>query len=312
MEEHLDVTVVGPGAMGLLVGARLIESGARVVLLGRDPGAVDLINREGILLKDETGERAVPARAVLSPSEAGRARFVAVMVKSYDTREVVPMLSGLAGADGTVFTLQNGLGNAELIVESLPPERVLAGSTSHGATRLGPNRVFHAGRGETVIGPLAPGPGGMARAEAAAGLLSAAGIECRVVSDVEPVLWKKLMVNVAINPITALTDLNNGCIIRDDNLAALLEAVVREAVAVARAAGIELDPAEEIARAKEVSEKTADNVSSMLADIRAKRPTEIEAIAGALIGEGKRLAVPTPTLSALYLMVKARERWTKS
>jgi 2-dehydropantoate 2-reductase len=298
--------------MGLLMGARLIESGAKVMLLGRDEETASLINREGIILKDESGERAIPASATLSPSDAGPARLVLVLVKSYDTKSVAPLLHETAGEEGFALTLQNGLGNAEVLAESFTPERLLAGSTSHGATRLGPNRVFHAGAGDTSIGPFGHGKDAPERARDAAGLLTKAGFECSAVQDVGPVLWKKLMVNVAINPITALTDRTNGCIIEDDNLAALAETVVLEACRVAGAAGVDLDPGEETARAKEVARRTADNVSSMLADVRAGRKTEIEAIAGALIREGERRRVAAPTLKTLYLMVKARERWTRS
>ena len=207
-------------------------------------------------------------------------------------------------ARSSVFlTLQNGLDNPDII--SHTAERVIAGTTSHGVTLLGPGEVRHAGLGDTVIGPWK----GVDRGEVihVRDVLDEAGIRTRISEDVRSELWGKVVVNAAINPLAALASVPNGRLVQDRNLAGLLDEVGREALAVARAAGARLDAEEILRRTRLIARRTAANRASMLQDLDRHRRTEIEAITGAVLREAERHDIDAPLNRVLYALVRARE-----
>jgi 2-dehydropantoate 2-reductase len=207
-----------------------------------------------------------------------------------------------------VLSLQNGIGMEEEILRCVAPERFLRGVTAHGATLLGPGRVRWAGVGPTRLGrwqgPLVP------EIEKIIALFRCAEIETEYSEEIERLLWEKLIINCAINPLTALLDRPNGAIVQDPELQEISGAVAREALRVARTHGVALTEAEAIERVETVACKTAQNISSMLQDVRRGRPTEIDYINGAVVREGRRLGIPTP-LSLLLTKWIAEGRMLK-
>jgi len=297
------VAVLGPGAVGSLFGGRLALSGVDVTLVGRPGAQVDAL-RDGftLTLPDGTMER-VAVDVTTDPDTVGPVDIVLVCVKAYDTRSALADAEPLL-ADAAVCTLQNGLGNAEIIAEFVPDSRVLAGTTSHGATLEAPGHVRHAGVGDTVVGNYFTDTDTTTTALAHA--LTDAGIETEVVADAERAVWKKVLVNVGINAATALARVPNGRLADTDSGERVLRRAVEEAAAVADAEGVELttDP---VNAASRVARRTAENVSSMRQDLERGRRTEIESLNGEIVDRGREHDIETPVNETLTDLVRLAE-----
>jgi 2-dehydropantoate 2-reductase len=301
----MKIAMIGAGAMGSLFGTLLAEAGETVTLLDIHKDHVDAINTHGLLIEKGGQRRTVRIPATTDAERIGPVDLALVFVKSTHTADAAQTATRLAGKTGLVLTLQNGMGNAEMLAKALDPERVNAGTTAHGATFLGPGAIRHAGEGETVIGPwTATGKGG---AETIAGLFNGAGIATRAVADVHSVLWAKLFVNVGINAITALTGIKNGQLLDLEQTRQLAREAVNEAVAVARVQGIAIqgDPVEKVVQ---IAESTGPNRSSMGQDVDQRRLTEISAINGFVVRMAKQAGIAVPvnrTLTALIETLQA-------
>jgi len=200
-----------------------------------------------------------------------------------------------------VVTLQNGVGNREILAEALGAERVGQGVTALGATLLGPGRVRHAGQGATVFG-AAPDRAGMG---ALAELFRACGLPAELTDDLDALVWGKLVVNAGINALTALLRVPNGALADIPAARELLAEAVAEVVAVAAARGTPLPYANPLEHVLGIARATGANRSSMLQDAMRGSPTEIATINGAVVREGQRLGVPTPVNRLLTALVQA-------
>jgi 2-dehydropantoate 2-reductase len=292
--------VVGPGAMGCLFSARLTKAGNEVMLLDYDQERADRISAQGITVTGISGDYRVPVRAIAG-AYPFTPDFIVICVKSGNTREAGERSSSFAGKDTKVVTLQNGLGNMEILEEIFGPGKVLGGVTAQGATLLDTGSIRHAGEGETVIGPAGRGDNGI---QAFAATLSSAGFETRLVGSVEELIWGKLIINVGINALTAVIKVKNGRIAAVDGAKEVMQEAVSEAINVAGAKGIRLPYEEPLERVLAVCEATKDNVSSMLQDVLKGKRTEIEMINGAIVREGESLGIPTPVNKTLTCLVQ--------
>ena len=299
----MKIAVVGAGAMGSLFGAMLAEAGNDVWLYDVWLEHVQTINQDGLRIEREGKTRTVEIRATADSRQIGRAELVIVFVKSSQTNLAAETAKIIAGSDGCVMTLQNGMGNADVIAEFIEPQRILAGTTSHGATLLGPASIRHAGCGPTTIGAWSQTGGGLQRAGKIAEFFNRAGIMTESVADVRCVIWNKLLINIGINAITALTNIKNGQILDLEITRELIWEAVAEAMNVARAENIKVqDDAPD--RVFKVAEATALNRSSMGQDVDNRRQTEIGAINGFVVREAKRLGLEAPVNFALTALVE--------
>lgn len=289
--------IFGAGAMGSFVGG-LLARRHEVTLVGR-PDHVEAIRRHGLSVSGRT-DLEIRLRAVEEVSQDEPADVVVVTVKSYDTRAAMDALEPLWG-HATFLSLQNGLGNVELLAECA--ERVLGGVTYSGVTFLGPGRIEHAGTGDTVLGPFRGTS--LAEADRLASAFRESGIETSVTESIETTLWRKAVVNACFNPLTGLLQVRSGGLASSRSLSACSRLIVREALAVARAAGVALDETELLERVRAVSLATARNKSSMLQDMQKGRRTEIDAINGAIARMGAERGIDCPVNRVLTLLVKA-------
>lgn len=301
----MKIAMIGAGAMGSLFGSLLAEAGKSVTLLDIRKDHVDAINTHGLTVEKGGQQKTVRISATMDAETIGPVDLALVFVKSTHTDDAARTAARLAGSTGLVLTLQNGMGNADTLANALDPGRVIAGTTSHGATFLGPGAIRHAGEGETVIGPWAPTA--MDKAESVADFFNQAGIVTRAVPDVHALLWAKLFINIGINAITALTGIKNGQILDLKSTRALAREAVNEAMAVARARGIAIqgDPVEKV---YQVADATGPNRSSMGQDVDQGRATEINAINGFIVRMAREAGIPVPvnqTLTALIETLQA-------
>lgn len=302
----MHVLILGAGAMGSLVGARLARTGAAVTLFSTNRQHISTIREEGLLIEELNGSK---SRHVLTAwDEPGKISekvdLTIVLVKSYATAEAVTSIKDHCHA-GTVFlTLQNGVGNWEHIAEVVGRDSVLVGSTAQGATLVAPGRIRHGGNGATSIGETQGPP--TDRVHSTVELFREAGFEAHASGQMEQLIWEKLQVNVGINAITALTGIRNGVIARLDVARDLSKAAVLEAMEVARAKGFTIRE-DMVDRVIAVALATAINRSSMGQDADRRKRTEIDAINGAIVRFGEEMKIATPVNRTLTQLVKILE-----
>ncbi|MBV9750458.1 MAG: 2-dehydropantoate 2-reductase, partial [Acetobacteraceae bacterium] len=248
----------------------------------------------------------ISVRAALDTASVGTVDVVLIVTKSTDTRAAAESSRALIGASTLVLSLQNGLGNLEAIAEVVGAERSLLGMTYVGATVVAPARVRLTAPGVTFVGvPTAGTPA--PRVVSLARTLSDAGLPTESTDRVWPMIWGKLVINAALNATCALTGANGTTALECAAISHWLGLVADETAAVAAAAGIELPYADAAERVRRHCLAVGASKPSMLQDIERGRPTEIEAINGAVVREGQRLGVPTPCNQALLLLVKGRQ-----
>jgi 2-dehydropantoate 2-reductase len=319
------IGIVGAGAIGLTFAAALARTND-VVVLARRPELAELLARDGIAIErngtkvdanSDTDEiEHVWVAASADPHALAGREAVIVAVKAYATADALAPLRGVLRAHTLVASVQNGLGNVEAARAALPDARIVAGSTTQGAIRIADGRVRPMNSGTTLfarapsVPPIDAGAAGVrtsaATSEDLAAAFVAAGLDARVVDDVGAILWRKLVVNAAINPACALAARPNGAVVDDPDLEALARALAAEASAVARAEGVAIaGPWEAVAEAARAS---AANRNSMLQDLEAGRPTEIEAISGEIARRAATRGIAVPVTETVLRLVRGRER----
>jgi 2-dehydropantoate 2-reductase len=296
------VTVVGCGALGSLIAARLIEGGVKVQVLQRGGPQLEALERNGITIEaDRTGKTTHFRLEAISddPAALEPSRLIIVLVKAHGTAGVHPAQEVLA-QDGVVLTLQNGLGNAEKLADLFGATRVAAGVATYGAYQLAPGVIHWGGDGFIILGPWRMGQ----EMSWISDLMAGAGLNASYVEDPRPAIWKKLAINAMVNTTAALTGMNNGEMLANPMAMDVMKRLGREAVVAGGRAGIVLDFDELWTMHLENLERTAANKPSMLQDVEAGRQTEIDAISGGVL-EYARDEQDFPHTRAVYALLKA-------
>jgi 2-dehydropantoate 2-reductase len=297
--DKFDVLIVGTGAMACLFAARLAAAKLRVMMLGTWVEGLQTLRSHGVrVINDERGEQVYSVKVSDDPKACMGAKLILVMVKSWQTEQAGQRLLQCIGPDALVLTLQNGDGNYEKLSRLLGVKRVAVGATTLGATLLGPAIVRPAGDGVITLGihgQLKP----------MADLLGKAGFIVDTVPDISSVQWGKLVINAAINPLTALLRVQNGELLHRASARSVMTAAAREAAAVAVAKGVHLPYPDPVLAAEAIARRTASNYSSMLQDILRGAQTEIDFISGAVVQVGEKKGVPVAVNRTLWLLIKA-------
>jgi 2-dehydropantoate 2-reductase len=299
------VCVVGCGAVGSLFAANLSQlEDVEVWAYDLSREHVDAINRDGLRLTG-AGDVLGRPRATSDPGVLPACEFGIVATKAMHTESAV-QATVAAFTEGCVATVQNGLGNEEAIAKFT--ERVIRGTTFPAGKLVAPGRVQWDVKGETTFGPFEPRPAPLAEVERLAEACTRAGMPANAVPDARGPQWRKVIFNAATNPIGALTGLTHGRVCEDPGLRRLVSGLVDEGKAVAAAQGIELDadPEELIDHAAK-PEVAYGHKASMLQDVEAHRPTEIDYLNGGIVRFGEELGVPTPLTRAIWSLVKGLE-----
>jgi len=295
------IAIMGSGAMGSLLGGKLSQK-HDVLLIGRE-GHMNAIRTSGLKIEGVTDMTAHPKVCTSPEASDFVPEVVFITTKAYDTQKAAKQVSNAWPHLPAVVSMQNGIGNADIIAEYLPEAAVLTVLTTHGATFIEPGRILHAGEGRTVIGQSA-GPEDRGAVEIVRSILQFAGFETEIAHNIEREVWIKAGINASINPITALLRQKNGVILRSDGLKELVRDVTVEVSSTANSCGISIDAEELFDMAITTAKKTADNSSSMLQDVLAGRKTEIEQINGEIVRRAAENGVDAPVVRALYWMVR--------
>lgn len=293
------ILLVGTGALATLFGARLRQAGHQILMLGSWEAGLEALRKDGARLIDSEGsEHRFDVQAISDPCQCQGIRHALVLVKAWQTAQIAQQLQKCLADDGLAVTLQNGLGNRETLEGALGKTRVALGITTTGATLLAPGLVRAGGEGIISI-ERHPALGALET------VLKSANFNVQVVEDARSLAWGKLVINAAINPLTALLGIPNGELLNRPSARTMMQSLAWEAAQVARAEEVSLPFADPIAAAEEVARKTAANHSSMLQDVERGAPTEIDAICGAVVQTGRKHRIDTPANLACWRLVKA-------
>ena len=304
----MKVCVVGCGAIGSLFAAHLAKlEDIEVWAFDLDQDHIDAINANGLRLSGESDVHSYP-NATSNPEDIPPCQFGIVATKSLHTRAAIESTASVF-QDAAVCTVQNGVGNEEIIAEFVP--RVIRGTTFPAGHVVEPGHVEQDTGGQTWLGPFEPKPATMAEIKSLAKRLTESGIDTLAMEDARGAQWTKLIFNAATNPIGALTGLPHGVACDQPAVRKVISGLVAEGVAVADALGITLDsdPDKLVDHAREVA---YHHKASMLQDALARRPTEVTALNGGIVKFGEETGVPTPLNQAIWALIEGLEHsWTR-
>jgi 2-dehydropantoate 2-reductase len=299
------ICIVGCGAVGSLFAANLAQlEDTEVWAYDLDRRHVDAINDHGLRLVG-AGEVVGSVRATADPAELPACEFGIVATKAMHTEPAIAVTAH-AFADGSVASVQNGVGNEEAIGKHVA--RVIRGTTFPAGKVLEPGVVQWDVKGDTAFGPFEPSPAPFEDVERLADACTRAGMPAHALADARPAQWRKVIFNASTNPVGALTGLTHGRVCERPDLRALVSRLVDEGKAVAAAQRITLDadPEELIDHAAR-PDVAYEHKASMLQDVEARRPTEIDHLNGGIARFGREHGVPTPLNDLMTALVKALE-----
>ncbi|MEE8583548.1 MAG: 2-dehydropantoate 2-reductase [Acidobacteriota bacterium] len=304
----MKICVIGCGAIGSLFAAHLARlEDVEVYAYDLNRDHVDAINKKGLRLSGEADFTA-RLRATTNPAEIPRCDFGLVVTKSMHTRDAIRAARGIFDEGSAVCSVQNGAGNEEVLAEYV--HHVILGTTFPAGHLVEAGHVCFDIRGDTWIGPFQPSGTPFDKVERLAEALSRAGLNTLAMQDARSAQWTKLIFNASTNPVGALTQLHHGAATFFEPTGELFDQLIDECLAVAEAMGIELDedPRQLIQKAAQAAGK---HKASMLQDILARRPTEVDFLNGAIVRYGEQTGVPTPLNRALWALIKGLEHsWT--
>ena len=301
------ILVFGAGSIGSFFGG-LLSRKYDVTLFGRKKH-MDEIKKNGLKITGKTNNVFYPKTAT---KISGKYDLIILTVKAYDTKKSMEILKPIIDSNTGILSLQNGLGNEEIIANSLKNRvfssgniGVLRGITNHGVIFVKPGEIHHSGMGETVIGEIDGKK--TERIKKICSMFNNVGIKTKISKNIEKDVWAKTIVNSAINPVTAITGLKNGYLLKIPELKRFMRRICLEGVRVANKSGFFFD-SDVFEETKKTASLTAENKSSMLQDLQNRKKTEIDFINGAIAKIGKRHGVETPLNNMLTALVKALEK----
>jgi len=301
----MKIVIVGPGAMGCLFAAFLSKSKEEIWLLDKNKDNAAKLNEIGISLEGVSGNWQAKPKITANVQDIGKSDLTLICVKSFNTKQAIEQIKPLLQENSKIMTLQNGLGNIEIIAELVGEDKVIGGITNEGATLIDIGKVRHAGHGETIIGTL----DGKVPVEMRSirEIFNKVGLLTKMSRDIKGLVWSKLIINVGINALTAITRLPNGKLTEFEGTKRILRDAVTEATRIAKRKRIKLIYDDPLAKVEAVCEGTSANISSMLQDVLRNKRTEIDFINGVIVRLGQELGIAVPTNKLLVDLIKTIE-----
>ena len=307
----MKIGIVGAGAMGSVYGGLFAAAGHDVWLVDVWREHIDAIRRDGLQVSGISGERIVNPNATTDPAEAGPCELVVIATKMRDVEAAARSLGPMTRGGGAVLAIQNGLGNQEVLARVLGSRDFMVGiAGGFGASIPRPGAVHHNGWDHLNIAEAAGDSS--ARLARIVDVWRGAGFNAEGYDDPDRMIWGKYICNLAFSPVCTALSLRIGQVLDNREACVLAEQCASEAFAVAMAKGIRLDYADPVARIHEFGRVIPNARPSMLLDMEAGRPTEIDALNGALVSEAERMGVPAPTNAFVTQVVHALESKQRS
>ena len=298
------ICVVGCGAVGSLFAAHLARAGeAEIWAYEVWREHVEAINKAGLRLSG-AADFTARVKATTNPAEIPRCDYGIVATKAIHTRDAIARVARVFDADSAVCSVQNGVGNEEIIAEHV--KYVIRGTTFPAGHPIAPGHIGYDIKGDTWIGPFEPSHTPMKKVEELAGVITRSGMNTIAMEDARGAQWTKLIFNASTNPVGALTLLHHGAAARFSPTGQLFNDLIAEGEAVAKKLGIQLhgDPRQLVQKG---ANAPGQHRASMLQDVLAKRQTEVDFMNGAIVQWGDKVGVPTPLNKALWELVKGLE-----
>lgn len=300
----MKIAVLGAGAMGSLFAAKL-SACHDVLILDLNAARIASVKADGLRVMEQDGSVTTGRPSASLPKDAqGEYDLVLVFVKAMFTKAALEGIRSIIGPDTLLLTLQNGGGHEEVLSEFVPMENVLIGTTQHNASVRPDGSIHHGGSGMTVIGSLA---GNDLAAQRVVDAFAAAGFDMQASANVRRAVWQKLMTNVSLSALTGVFQMPLGFVTQSASAWALCEILIREAVAVAAADGVEFDAEEKIEEVRKVSVNGPMGITSICADLQNGRMTEVDTISGSVVRAAKRLGMEAPHHEMMVMLIHAFE-----
>ena len=298
----MKIGIVGAGAMGQLFGARLQLAGNSVVFIDAAAATIDALNRDGINLTTDENVEHTPAKAGTAADFTEPLEMVIVFTKGFHTSAALNSVGHLIGDHTIGLTLQNGLGNAEVLASHFGAERTWIGITDFPADLERPGAIGTSSGGKVRLGPLT---GGLEpETESLVTTLNSARLNASSEPAIQDTIWEKVAFNAALNTLSAVTGQTVGEMGASEDARRIVNHVLDETVAVAESQGIRLRRTRVEAALDNAYQHHSDHKTSMLQDREAGRQTEIDYIGGAVVRLGQEAGVPTPVLWTLSTLVR--------
>ena len=308
MSKDPKIAIIGAGGMGALFGSILQSGGMDVLLVDVDGDHVDAIRRSGLHIRGFGGERTVRIDATCNAEAVADRDLLLFQCKANNTSDAARAVRPHLAEGAVCVSLQNGLGNEEVIADKVGVERVLGGLTTMAGLKESPGVVRDFSRAPTYIGELADGLS--ERSISIAKILTGAGLETHARDDIRRDIWTKLLSNIAMSALSGATNRTQVEVLAVPELRETGIRALDEALRVAEASGITLDRDQAMEAVDLITAPggTGENKSSLCTDLLNKRPTEVDFIYGSAIRLGRKNGVPTPTLETLQAIIKGLER----
>ena len=300
----MKIAVLGSGAMGGLFGAYLSREND-VTMVDINPAVVERINTQGLEVREPDGSSAVyRPRAVQNARGMDPVDLVIIFMNARFSEAALGGNPELIGPETYLMTLQNGSGHEDTLAKFAAKDRIIIGTTQHNANAAEPGVSNHGGSGVTHMGCVT---GSAARLQPIADTFTACGLEADVSDDVQKMIWNKMFTNVSASALTGALQVPLGFISRNADAWALCRKLIREAVDVAAALGMDFDYDQKVAEVKAVCDNAPNGLTSIYSDLKNGRRSEVDTISGSVVRAGIKVGVPTPSHTFLVGMIHALE-----
>jgi len=297
----MNAGIIGAGSMGSIFSWFFSRAKVKNVIFENDENTVSSLKKGLSVINNEKTEK-IDLNINSNPAILSDCNLIFIFVKSYSTEDAVKSIKNNIKPDSIVISLQNGLGNYDIISKHIPDERIIYGTTTIGAAKTDASTVKFGGTGSITIGGK-----NKKNLDITEKLLNNSGFNVSVTSNPEKAVWEKAIINAGINPLGAILSVPNGEIIKNEYALDLQKKIITESVTTAETLGLDIKTEYMIDLTKKVCLNTSANRCSMLQDIANKKRTEIDSINGKIIEYGKRFNLETPVNETIYSLIKAME-----
>ncbi|MDD3251613.1 MAG: ketopantoate reductase family protein [Lachnospiraceae bacterium] len=302
------IAVIGAGAMGSIYGGHLSLHN-EVYLVDTNQAIVDHINENGLILQENGEDVIYHPTAVTSTAGLEPVDLVILFVKALFSQSALSGNKGIIGPDTYVLTLQNGSGHEDVLSQFVPENQIIIGTTEDNGAVLAPGHVRHGGAGNTNVGMLVEDTNHFLPKLKEA--LDCCGFTGHIHANIQQLIWDKLFTNVSLSAVTGVLQVPMGFIAGNEHAWFIAQRLIHEAVAVAHGLGLTADEEAITEKVRKTSLDSPEGITSICADLRDGRKTEVNTISGSVVRASKKCGVPAPTHELIVEMVHAMEERAK-